>query len=200
MKQAQIKQKSFVVAASIAGELHKAVKVAEEISLASSNASVLAMRAGSSAAGFRALSGFVEEVARKTIYASSNINKQAVSLSKLASNSVNVEMASNKFKTVIEKSTESRFADSLNESSNTIDQHKIRQEKDYKDKVKKLERELKDLQRELDVAKVLASMAKVEASQATREHKAQLNSNAESIAASVEKIELHINASLKLIQ
>lgn len=195
----QHKTKSFIIAASVAGELHRAVKVAGDISLASSNASVLATRAGSSAAGFRALAGFVQEIARKTIRSSESINKRAVTLSVLASNAVTTSDASNKFEKAYSNANGAPFQSSLNRASKHMRENKRTQEAQYTAQLKSLTSELEDLQRELEIAKVLASMSRVEASQASPEYKQQLNSNAHSISESVAKIETHIKKSLSLI-
>lgn len=192
--------KPFVIAASVAGELHRAVKVAGDISLASSNASVLATRAGSSAAGFRALAGFVEEIARKTIQSSKLINRQAIKLSRMASSAVTTRDASMKFGKAMDIACDAIHVNSLDRASNTIETNKRTQDEEYKAQLKSLTKELEELQRGLEIAKVLASMSRVEASQATSEYKDQLNSNAQSISSSVEQIEKHIQASLGLIR
>lgn len=194
------KTKPFVIAASVAGELNKAVKVAGDISLASSNASVLATRAGSSAAGFRALAGFVEEIARKTIQSSKLINRQAISLSRMASSAVTTRDASEKFNKAMDIAVDAEHVASLNKANKSIADSKFTQDEEYKAQLKSLMKELEELQRGLEIAKVLASMSRVEASQATSEYKPQLNSNAQSISSSVEQIEKHVQASLALIR
>ncbi|WP_325892417.1 hypothetical protein [Grimontia sp. NTOU-MAR1] len=50
----------FVTAAVVAAELYKAREIANDISLTASNARALALRAGQGAAGFRAITDFID--------------------------------------------------------------------------------------------------------------------------------------------
>lgn len=193
--------KKSETAATIASELHKAIKVAEEISLASNNAGVLAVRAGTEAAGFGALAEFLDQTARKTIQASNNINQQAIEMSRLTSDIANAESSLSDAEKETALGDENAETATLNANSKENElKTKVSVEKaDIDGKTKKLLRDLEDLKQELDVARVLASMSLVEAAQAGKEFSGQLTDNAKNIAKAIEKIDAHVCRSLSLI-
>ena len=59
-------QPFFVSVASVAASLGQVRRIARELSLAAINAKVIALRAGSQAAGFRPITDFIDETARAT--------------------------------------------------------------------------------------------------------------------------------------
>jgi hypothetical protein len=194
----QTQERYFVIAATVAAELHKAMVVAEKISLASSNAGVLAARAGSSAAGFGALSQFVDELARKTVHASIKINQQAIAMSRLASNAVRTKTAYDKFSQALIIGKEAKYIDSLRPVHERIAGEANIEQADFDKHVAKLKTQLNELKRELDIAQILASMSQVEAAQANPEHQAALKDNAINIGQAAAQIEKHVIYSLSL--
>lgn len=82
----------FVAAAVVAAELHKAMHIAVDISLTASNSKALALRAGERAMGFRALTNFIDELARKTISTAEHVNKLAIQVSRIASDATRTEL------------------------------------------------------------------------------------------------------------
>lgn len=189
----------FVTAAKIAAELDKAIKVAKEISLASNNAGVLAVRAGSDAAGFGALAEFLDQLAKKTIQASNNINFQAMAISKITSNAIRTQSAKTRFESAYEKASESEYLSSLDSSYQSIQKHIGEEHEKIRQNTVKLSRSLGELKQELEVGKVLASMSLVEASQAGPEFLDALTDNAKNIASALERIEVHVRNSLSLL-
>ncbi len=188
------------MAASIAAQLEKAIKVAKEISLASNNAGVLAVRAGNDAAGFGALAEFLDQLARKTIQASDEINQQAMAISKLTSNTVRTQAALEKYDVAIHKAQEYRHVKSLEPTFTAIKQEASGKNEDIGRRIKALSRRLEDLKQELDVGKVLASMSMVEASQAGKEFIEPLTDNAKNISSAIGRIEVYVNEALKLVK
>lgn len=173
--------------------------MAKEISLASNNAGVLAVRAGDDAAGFGALAEFLDQLARKTIQASNEINQQAMALSKLTSNTVRTQTTVEKYDIAINKSKQYPYAKSLEPTYLAIKKEESDKDKDISERIKKLSRRLEDLKQELDVGKVLASMSLVEASQAGKEFTGPLTDNAKNISSAIERIEVYVNEALKLV-
>jgi len=106
-------QQYFVSAAVVAAELHKAMLVAREISLTASNARALALRAGHGAAGFRAITEFIEELARKTVSASRDINGEAVRLSLTASEIARTRDALERFDKAYQKAEQAPYLHSV---------------------------------------------------------------------------------------
>lgn len=190
----------FVTAATIAAEIHQAMLIAKEISLASSNAGVLSYRAGTSAAGFGALAVFIDELARKTMHASNSINQKAIAMSKLASNSAKTTSALHKFDEAITKAQNAEYVSSLDPVHAKIEKDVANESIDFAQQVRQLKRELENLKSELDVAKVLASMSQVEAVQASKEYQGPLSVNAQNIAEAALRIEKHVKHSLSLLR
>lgn len=185
----------FVLAAIVATELHKAMLVAREISLTASNARALALRAGHGAAGFRAITDFIDELADKTIKASREINSRAVAMSRVASESARAESALEKFEAAYRKGEDAQYLSSLDKVvARTRQQHQAGRE-DFNKRVWLLTNELKELGRELRTATVLAAMSRVEASQAGTEYEASLNVIAENVAEAAERIHSHVTKS-----
>ena len=182
----------FVLAAVVATELHNAMLVAREISLTASNARALALRAGHGAAGFRAITDFIDELADKTIKASREINGRAVAMSRVASESVNAATALEKFEAAYKKGKDAKYLNTLDTAvERTRQQHAMGME-DFDQRVKQLTGELSELARELRTATVLAAMSRVEASQAGVEYEASLNVIAENVAEAAERIHSHV--------
>jgi len=189
----------FVTAAQIAAELDKAIKVAKEISLASNNARVLAVRAGADAAGFGALAEFLDQLAKKTIQASNSINIQAISISKITSNAMRTHSAKVKFDSAYVKASDSENLSSLDKSYSDIQQRIVSEQEQIRRSTIKLTRSLEELKQELEVGKVLASMSLVEASQAGNDYTSALTDNAKNIASALERIEVHVKKALSLL-
>lgn len=161
---------------------------------------MLAVRAGNDAAGFGALAEFLDQLARKTIQASNEINQQAMIISKMTSNSVQSDSAIEKYNKALDTAKDYPHVDSLAPKYESIKVESNEQIEDINKRIKKLTRGLQDLKQELDVGKVLASMSLVEASQAGKEYTAPLTDNAKNIASAIERIEVHVIDALKLVK
>ncbi|SMF41343.1 hypothetical protein SAMN02745866_02696 [Alteromonadaceae bacterium Bs31] len=188
----------FVYAATVAAELHKATLVAREISLTASNARALALRAGHGAAGFRALTEFIDELARKTVAASSEINSEAIKMSRTASETARTESALKRFKIACDKASEHQYLTSIYPAlKRTEDDFKVLQERFHK-QVYQLSDRLNELGRELRTATVLAAMSRVEASASGKEFEESLNVIALNVAQAADKIQTHVKYSQQL--
>lgn len=189
------KHQFFVASAVIAAELHKATIIARDISLTASNAKALALRAGSSAAGFRALTNFIDELAQKTIRSSSHVNKIAIQLSRLASASARTDFTLEKIHLAKKKAANSPHIGSITPVEMRTQSELDTMQKRFDKLVWELESELDIIARELRTAVVLSAMSRVEATQAGKEHEASLYSIAQSVAQAAEKIQAHVNQS-----
>lgn len=188
----------FVSAATVAAELHKAMLVAKEISLTASNARALALRAGHGAAGFRALTEFIDELARKTVTASKEINAEAIQMSRTAAQTARSETALRKFQIAFQKGSDCKYIDSIKPSyKRTREQHQDL-DRQFRTQVYQLTDYLNELGRELRTATVLAAMSRVEASASGKEFEDSLNVIAENVARSAEKIQTHVKLSQQM--
>ncbi len=193
MVMAEVKQKNyFVVAATVAAELHKAMLIAREIYLTSSNARALALRAGQGAAGFQALTDFIDELARKTTVASRDINNQAVAMSRVASETARAESALNHFKVAYIKGKDSYYLKSIDSAFSRTEENYKAMRQSFNQLASNLKNALSDLARELRTATILATMSRVEASQAGKEFENSLNTIAENVSLASQSIERHV--------
>jgi hypothetical protein len=77
-------QPFFVSVATAAGRLGQVCQIARELSLAAINANVIALRAGSQAAGFRPITDFIDETAKATAKLGNAIEKGMLNASRSA--------------------------------------------------------------------------------------------------------------------
>ncbi|WP_075184630.1 chemotaxis protein [Teredinibacter haidensis] len=188
----------FVSAASVAAELHKAMLVARDISLTASNARALALRAGHGAAGFRALTEFIDELARKTVSASKEINAEAIEMSRTASDIARARNALDRFQLAYKKGEGAPYLHTIDHAYTRTKQRHGRLEAAFRDQIYQLTDRLNELGRELRTATVLAAMSRVEASASGKAFEDSLNVIAENVAQAAEKIQLHVRYSQRL--
>ncbi len=153
----------FVVAAMVAAELHQAMQVATQISLIASNARALSQRAGHRAAGFRALTGFIDELAIKTVKASDQINTLAITTSRAAIRAANGDSTLARFDRVYTLAGDAHYLSSLDNTHKGLQQHACGIRQTFQKSVWQLTNALEELSRELRSATVLAAMSRVEA-------------------------------------
>lgn len=191
-------QRYFVSAAEVAGELHRAMLVARDISLTASNARALALRAGHGAAGFRAITEFIEELARKTVSASKSINADAVSMSRTASDIARTRDALERFELACQKAVGEQNAPSIERIVGETRVSLDGLEGQFNQQVRQILEQLDELGRELRTATVLSAMSRVEASTSGREFESSLNVIADGVAKASEKIRGHVSAAQQL--
>lgn len=189
----------FVVAAIVAAELHRAMQVARDIALTASNARALALRAGQGAAGFRAITDFIDNLAATTVDASQAINEQAVKMSRIASDTVRSESALQRFDKVYTKAANATHLSSLNPAYTKTKSSHGSYKALFDHQVKQLASELEELGKELRTATVLAAMSRVEASQSGIEFEQPLNVVAQSVADAAREIQRCVSNAQQLI-
>lgn len=191
-------QRYFVSAAEVAGELHRAMLVARDISLTASNARALALRAGHGAAGFRAITEFIEELARKTVAASKAINSDAVTMSRTASDIARTRDALERFERAYRKCAGVDNAHAIEKIQNDTGEFLHQLETQFGGQVAHILEQLDELGRELRTATVLSAMSRVEASTSGREFESSLNVIADGVARASEKIRGHVSTAQQL--
>nr|WP_168711015.1 hypothetical protein [Ningiella ruwaisensis] len=194
----------YINAAAVAAQLHKAKKIAQRVMLASSNAGVLAFRAGQSAAGFGALTSFISELAKKTVKMSDEINTIAIDISKLSTYSLSTQSASEKMHWVMKNaersSHNSAHIESLVKPMMQVDALLEEQEMAIAAKVRQLSEQLSEMKKELSSAKIIGTMSLMESTQAESQHRAALADNAKNIVDAATEIEQHVDTSLALMK
>ncbi|WP_370979265.1 chemotaxis protein [Agaribacterium sp. ZY112] len=185
----------FVAASIVAAELHQATRVARDISLTAGNAKALALRAGDSARGFRALTDFIDELAKLTIKTAEHVNKLAVDISREAADSTRTLHAIDHFETAIKKAGEAQYSNTLTPALNEAKQQRDKALQAFNSQVWKLKTQLDDLARELRAGLVLSAMSRVEATQVGEDHAVSLQVIASKVAEATESIRNHIEKS-----
>ncbi|MGQ8364195.1 hypothetical protein [Glaciecola sp. 1036] len=190
----------FIISAAVAGELFQAMRVAEKIALASSNAGVLAFRAGERAAGFGALTGFLAELSKKTGTMANGINQRAIKISQMSSNFLRTDSTIKQMQKVMRDAKDAPYIDSLQMPLENIQESTAREQILFNQEVNKLYSQLLDLKKELESAKIIATMSLVESSQADKEYRAALTDNAVKISDAAKQIETHVDNALALFR
>ncbi len=188
----------FVIAATVAAELFKAMAVAKDISLTASNARALALRAGQSAAGFRAITDFIDGLATITVHSSKTINRLAAQMSRTASESARAEDALNRFGIVKNKAASADYIASIEPVLIRTQQQKNDLQHTFDRQAYLLHAELDAIAKELRTATVLSAMSRIEASQTSPEYSEQLNVVASNVAEAAATIQRHVQYSQSL--
>lgn len=183
---------TFISIANVASELFKAQTIAEELSITSKNARALAVRAGSTAAGFNEITRFIEGLSKLTIDAANVINEIAITQTQVAAELFRAQ----DFLTKLNKVNYIRQPDSTDEIQPIIKQA----DRKVKTLAQKIDPSLKILLDKLDETKmelratqVVSVVSKVEASRAHSDFQTPLNSVAEKVSNAGARINTHID-------
>jgi galactitol-specific phosphotransferase system IIB component len=190
--------RAFVQAANIAGLLHFAVKQARELSLTAKNARVIAVRAGDKAAGFKAITDFIDRLAVSTIEQAVEINAIAIKLSRLSVEMARVEELLETYQTVQQRSRQSLHVASLVRPYNALQQQLDVLQLQFKRLRNELVFAITETRREVRSADIIATTSKVEASLAA-EFKAPLEVIANNIEETSGQIKTYLERALAQI-
>lgn len=188
----------FVTAAVVAAELYKAREIANDISLTASNARALALRAGQGAAGFRAITDFIDQLAETTVKTSDIINLKAVTISRLATIAVRNERTMECFKKAAEISKDAAYVDTIEKPIEAMKAEHAQLLRQFYREVTSLSELLENLAREIKTASVLSAMSRVEASQSGKKFEEGLNVVADNVSTAAERIQTHVMLSQSL--
>ncbi|KXF81731.1 chemotaxis protein [Enterovibrio coralii] len=191
-------ESDFVTAAVVAAELFKAREIANNISLTASNARALALRAGQGAAGFRAITDFIDMLADSTVKTSDIINLKAVTVSELATKLERLERAIEYYSKAAKAIEDGEHVESILNPLRDMKAHHAKVTRQFYREVDKLSDLLESLSREIKTASVLSAMSRVEASQSGKEYEDGLNVVADNVSDAAEKIQQHIMVSRSL--
>lgn len=189
---------AFVVAATVAAELDAAVQIARDMSIVAKNARAIALRAGEQAAGFKAITNFINEMASITISVAFQINVVATEISHLAVMKLRVEDSINRIKKVkvADDQTETQFK--INKILRKINDHALEIDKKFNHSMRILEDQLDEINQQMRAAGVIAVTSKVEASRA-KDYQDSLNVVAENVQKAADGIRDHIRKSSSLL-
>lgn len=184
---------TFISVAHVASELFKAQSIAEELSITSKNARALAVRAGTTAAGFNEITRFIEGLSKLTIEAATTVNSIASAQTKIAA-----ELFRNQeFVNRLERVDYQNEQDNVDELAPIYDeactQRHILSQK-ISSSLKELMDRLNETKMELRATQVVSVVSRVEASRAHEDFQNSLNSVADKVASAGERINNHLES------
>ncbi|NVJ49557.1 MAG: hypothetical protein HWE13_08975 [Gammaproteobacteria bacterium] len=185
----------FIAVAQIASELHHAKSIAIDLSITSKNARALAARAGTTAAGFNEITGFIENLANLTITTANLVNQQAVKLVHDAARQFRDNGLLRQLQSAYQHSAsigQQRLIKLLRQTESAIADAQINIDKD----MNQLTQRIEQTQNDLRSAKVVTVVARIESTRAS----ADLQSSLESVADNVERSSLKIAHHLRQAQ
>lgn len=184
-------QKYFLQTAQVAAHLYFAALVAKQLSITAKNSHAVSARAGQQASGFRAITGFIEDMANKVITQADQISEAAVSILSLAAMRERTMEALDIFNRVSRKAEDAAYIGSLNKAK-ILSEKKLEEiDEELRKKMCRLELQLEETNKQIRAASIISSTSKVEASQAGS-FQPQLDVIADNIAEAATQIKKHL--------
>ncbi|MGB0496129.1 MAG: hypothetical protein ACPGJI_07215 [Kangiellaceae bacterium] len=182
---------TFISVAHVASELFKAQAIAEELSITSKNARALAVRAGSTAAGFNEITRFIEGLSKLTIEAARNVNTIAISQTKIAASLFRTGGFITRLNRVQYEPKEGQ-SNVINSIFDTVNNERKGLERKISTSLRELIEQLDETKMELRATQVVSVVSRVEASRATEEFQNSLNAVADKVSSAGKRINSHL--------
>ena len=196
----QREQHNAVVAvASIAADLSSVMHIAWEVTLASKNAMVIAAQAGDKARGFQPITGLIDEIASATTDGVTQINHEALEVSRLAVEGIRAHDALRRFNDVARYAGKVSNITSLRPPIRTLEQRLVELTQAFRQHHRRLRELLDNLDEGMRAASAIASVCRIEASRAA-EYRANLNVVAEDLDKAAIQIKEMIDISKKRLE
>lgn len=175
----------------IAAELSEVMKIAKEISIGAKNAKAIAARAGDKARGFQPITNFIDDMARHTLTMVSQIDDEALKVSRIASQEIRINDAKRRMHEVTDKVDRPSLLTSFHEVVEGVDNelNVLRQQFDRRLNV--LAELLDSINSDMRAATAISSSCRVEASRA-EEFSEGLGVVADNLEQAVEVIKQHV--------
>jgi len=182
--------KMYTATAQVACELFRAQEIALALTVVSKNARALAVRAGTTAAGFHEITRFIESLSSLTIAAAGEVNEIAILQTKIATQLYRTESLLNRLLRVTEQKEDKVLAMAIQKAQSN--QHQLQRE--MRKTFRRLRNQLESTKLELRATQVVSVVSRVEASRADAEFQSALNSVADKVASAGDKINQHLRA------
>ena len=182
---------TFISVAHVASELFKAQSIAEELSITSKNARALAVRAGSTAAGFNEITRFIEGLSKLTIEAARSVNVIAISQTKIAASLFRTGGFLHSLSQV-EYDIEDSSKDEIKPIFEKVDANRKKLERQISSSLRELIQRLDETKMELRATQVVSVVSRVEASRASEDFQDSLNSVADKVSSAGNRINSHL--------
>ncbi|MCJ8302814.1 chemotaxis protein [Shewanella sp.] len=161
-KRTQVSQ-YYVIAAVVAAELNHTLAYCKQINLTASNAQAASSRVGNAALGFKALTGFIDDLACYTMKAATDINILAHSASKMATDTARAAAALKHFEKAKLKAVDAKYSASMDPAVAQTESNYNKLQKSFQALINQMEQQLHELKRNLRTANILASICRIEA-------------------------------------
>lgn len=159
-----MQQAMFVTAARIAAHLYFATKIAQNLSLTAKNARAITARAGQQAAGFTALTAFIQELADNTINLAKQVNRHAVSISTCSTQLERVQHARRQFSRATDLGNDAMYIRSISSQVKLSVETEQTLLRDFASLQYMLVELVAETRKQIRFAAVISTMSKVEAS------------------------------------
>ncbi len=159
-----MEQAMFVTAARIAAHLYFATKIAKNLSLTAKNARAITARAGQQAAGFTALTTFIQELSNNTIRLAQQVNIVAVNISMSATQLERVRYARRQFIRAKHIGSDAKYIQSIDECLLKTVQGESQLSEKFSLLRYQLDSLIAETRKQIRFAAVISTMSKVEAS------------------------------------
>lgn len=186
----------FITAATISAELYAAMREAEGLALTAKNARALAVRAGTQAIGFRAITDFIEELATGIIQQSRYINQLAQAVAADAVAEWRADLAQHHFVQV--QAAAPRYINSLAPNVERCAVSRTNLTERLESGLGALTAQLDDGRRHIRTANLISTSSHVEAANAG-EFRQQLEVIADNIKATAARIGQHLKSAESLL-
>lgn len=186
---------SFLIAALLAGRLHRVLIIAKRLAINSSNAKGISIRGGDKTVGFKPISDFIGDMAKETISISSKINTTALNFSITAVNEKRAISALDNFTRVIKQLESQSKKDSLEAVVDKINKKLHQYKTEQTAYCKELTASFDDINQRIRAAKIIVTNSRTEASRA-----GEYQTNLFSIANDIETCSESISDEIKICQ
>ncbi len=153
----------YVIAAVVAAELNHTLTYCKQINLTASNAQAASSRVGNAALGFKALTGFIDDLACYTMKAATDINSLAHTASKMATDTARAATALKHFEKARLKAVDAKYSQSIAPAVAQTVAHYAEIQNSFQSLINQMEQQLHELKRNLRTANILASICRIEA-------------------------------------
>ncbi|QFU22365.1 chemotaxis protein [Shewanella eurypsychrophilus] len=196
-KRTQVSQ-YYVIAAVVAAELNHTLTYCKQINLTASNAQAASSRVGNAALGFKALTGFIDDLASYTMKAATDINTLAHSASKLATDTARAATALKHFEKAKRNATQAKYAASMEPAVTKTANLYAQLQKSFQGLITQMELQLHELKRNLRTANILASICRIEACRVDIANQATFNDVANRVDSVANQIRQRVDNAIAL--
>ncbi|TQV75349.1 hypothetical protein FLL45_10480 [Aliikangiella marina] len=200
MNNKQKAAETFISVANVASELSRAQSIAVELSIISKNARALAVRAGSTAAGFNEITRFIEGLSTLTIDAAETVSGIATTQTKSANELFRTYSLLAMLDTV-QSDSEAEQKQQILPIYSRIQANAEKLKNQINSKLKELIDSLDETKLELRATQVVSVVSRVESVRASKDFQESLNSVADKVSNAGNRINQHLeNARKSLIK